>query len=428
MTLALQSHDLPAVDAAGPSLTFLPSLGERIRFTGSRSQYWRLMMRGATLEGVTLGIYRFWLFTDMRRFLWTNTEIGDESFEYTGTAVELLLGFLMAIGMLIPVYAMLFVSSLEMGALSQWSGVVAFAVLAVFGQYAAYRARRYRLTRTVWRGLRFHQSGSAISYALRAMLWWVAVAMTLGLAYPWMEASLERYKMRNTFYGDLGGRFAATGGQLFVRGILLWVVVVAPLPAAAVTLWSTRSHWSSVGSVLPDTVKLPGVAALLALGLAASTLIAVIAYPAFQAIVMRWWLGGLRLGTAAAASKLRIRHYYGAYLRYIVYVVMLTIAFAIALGLAAWIVKEARPAAFDFMRPSTPRDVATAIAGIGAYVIYILACSTIYQVVVKFRLWQVAAESVVISGLAALDNVHAGEATSSALGEGLANALGGGAI
>jgi uncharacterized membrane protein YjgN (DUF898 family) len=190
MTLALQSDDRLAVDAAGPRLAFLPALGERIRFTGSRSQYWRLMSRGAVLEGVTLGIYRFWLFTDQRRFLWANTEMGGESFEYRGTAVELLLGFLMAIGMLIPVYAMLFVSSLDMGALSRWSGVVAFAVLSMFGQYAAYRARRYRLTRTMWRGLRFHQSGSAIGYALRAMLWWMAVAMTLGLAYPWMEASL----------------------------------------------------------------------------------------------------------------------------------------------------------------------------------------------------------------------------------------------
>jgi hypothetical protein len=164
------------------------------------------------------------------------------------------------------------------------------------------------------------------------------------------------------------------------------------------------------------------------LGLAASTLIAVIAYPAFQAIVMRWWLGGLRLGTAAAASKLRIRHYYGAYLRYILYVTMLTIACAVVFGLAAWIVNEVRPAAFDFSKPSTPRDAAMAMAGVGAYVVYILACSTIYQVVVKFRLWQVAAESVVISGLATLDNVHAGAAASSALGEGLADALGGGAI
>ena len=41
----------------------------------------------------TLGIYRFWLTTDVRRFLWSNTDLSGETFEYTGTAVELLLGF-----------------------------------------------------------------------------------------------------------------------------------------------------------------------------------------------------------------------------------------------------------------------------------------------------------------------------------------------
>jgi uncharacterized membrane protein YjgN (DUF898 family) len=422
MTLALQSNDLPALAITVSPTTPSPALGACIRFTGNRGEYWRLMIRGAALQAVTLGIYRFWLFTDMRRYMWANTEIGDESFEYSGTAVELLLGFLMAIGILIPVYAMLFVSSLEMGALSRWSGAVAFVVLAAFGQYAAYRARRYRLTRTVWRGLRFHQSGSAIRYALRALLWWIAVGVTLGLAYPWMEASLERYKMRNTFYGDLGGRFAASGSQLFIRGILLWLFVVAPLPAV---LWSLRNA-RSYTSVLPGGVPILAVAVLIAL--VASIFVAIIAYPAFQAIVMRWWLGGLRLGTAAATSKLRIRLYYGAYLRYILYIVMLTVATMIVVGLAGAIIKGVRPATFDFTAPSMPRDAGLAIAAIGVYVAYILACSTIYQVVVKFRLWQAAAESVVISGLAALDEAHAGEATSSALGEGLADALGSGAI
>ena len=114
----------------------------RLRFVGDRGTYWRLMLRGAALQAVTLGIYRFWLYTDMRRFLWAGTEVDGETFEYTGTAVELLLGFLMAIGILIPIYALFFVASLEFGFVSRLSGVVAFVVLAGFGQYAAYRARR----------------------------------------------------------------------------------------------------------------------------------------------------------------------------------------------------------------------------------------------------------------------------------------------
>src|SRR5262245_8133707 len=76
-----------------------------VRFLGQRRYYWRLLIRGAALLMITLGIYRFWLTTDIRRFLWSNTEIAGEALEYTGTALELLLGFLIAIAVLIPVYA-----------------------------------------------------------------------------------------------------------------------------------------------------------------------------------------------------------------------------------------------------------------------------------------------------------------------------------
>src|SRR6266849_6544237 len=212
-----------AATSSTPDVSLRPPSPVRLRFVGNRGDYWRLMIRGGVLQAVTLGIYRFWLFTDMRRFLWASTEVEGETLEYTGTAVELLIGFLMAIGILVPIYALLFVASLELGILSILSGVLAFVVLAGFGQYSVYRARRYRLTRTVFRGLRFHQGGSAVRYAVRAMLWWIPIGMTLGLASPWATANLERYKMRNTFYGDLGGSFAAGGWRLFWRSVLIWI-------------------------------------------------------------------------------------------------------------------------------------------------------------------------------------------------------------
>jgi len=68
-------------------------MGGGVRFLGQRRFYWRLLIRGAALLMITLGIYRFWLVTDVRRFLWSNTEIAGEALEYTGAALELVLGF-----------------------------------------------------------------------------------------------------------------------------------------------------------------------------------------------------------------------------------------------------------------------------------------------------------------------------------------------
>jgi uncharacterized membrane protein YjgN (DUF898 family) len=425
--------------SAPPDAPLRPHSPVRLRFVGDRGDYWRLMMRGGVLQAVTLGIYRFWLFTDMRRFLWASTEVEGETLEYTGTAIELLIGFLSAVGILVPVYALLFVASLQFGILSRLSGIAAFVVLAAFGQYAAFRARRYRLTRTVFRGLRFHQSGSAVRYALRAMLWWIPTVLTLGLASPWATANLERYKMRNTFYGNLGGSFAGSGGRLFIRGLVIWLLIVGPLAAGLVAAIGTID-WPAVGRALAlgtaerviealranDRIKL-GTGILVA-GISWSFVFGVVLYPAYQAIVMRWWLGGLRLGGAAVASDLRTRRYYFAYLRYLLYVVLFSIAFAAVAGMVLGLGYAALRGRVDFGNPSRLGEGLAAGSLIVGYVVYILGVSTIYQVVVKMRLWQAAVESIVISGIAALDHVQAGEATASAVGEGLADALGTGAI
>ena len=63
--------------------------------------------------------------------------------------------FLIGLAILIPLYVVFFVIALNMGPVGQFASVIGFVLLALFGQYAVYRARRYRLTRTVYRGVRF---------------------------------------------------------------------------------------------------------------------------------------------------------------------------------------------------------------------------------------------------------------------------------
>ena len=107
-------------------------------------------------------------------------------------------------------------------------------LLTVLGHYAVYRARRYRLTRTVFRGVRFHQTGSAWRYAVCALFWWTLILSTLGLAYPFAQSRLERFKMRHTFFGDLPGRFEGSGFRLLLRGMLLWLLTVVPFGAGLI--------------------------------------------------------------------------------------------------------------------------------------------------------------------------------------------------
>jgi uncharacterized membrane protein YjgN (DUF898 family) len=402
--------------------------GGGVRFLGQRRYYWRLLIRGAALLMVTLGIYRFWLTTDVRRFLWSNTEIAGEALEYTGTPLELLLGFLIAIAILIPVYAGFFLAALDLGILGKLSGLVAFAALGVLGQYAIYRARRYRLTRTIYRGLRFHQEGSAWAFAFRAVLWWIITGLSAGLAYPFQLASLERYKMRNTFYGDLGGSFEASGFILLLRGFPMWLLVIAPLALAvsgfvAVDWKALADAVTQGGDEIMGKIEgsNPGLGAAIVFAMlmgGTSITLAALLYPAYQAVVLRWWSSGLRFGDIEIRSQLRMRQVYGAYARFVGYAILFSIVMGIGGAIALVLVGGVAQ-----IGKGIGGEVATTLVGLVGYVITALGFSTIYRATVLLSLWQMGMESLQLSGLPTLEKVRASGRPSSALGEGLADAL-----
>jgi len=412
-----------AVPAAAPGHA-APGRGP-VRFLGEARFFWRLLTRGAVLLMFTLGIYRFWLTTDVRRFLWSNTELSGDTFEYTGTAVELLLGFLIAIVLLVPLYTLFFVITLSAGPIGEMSSLLSFLMLVVLGNYAIYRARRYRLTRTIYRGVRFHQSGSAWHYALCAVLWWGLVILTLGLAYPFAQSQLERFKMRNTFFGDLPGRFEGTGWALFVRGILMWFLSIVPFMVGLIATLGAID-WDALAadggsddlSGWFDATGLSGAIVYGGFSVGWLVLSIVVFYPLFQAMVLRWWTSGLRFGEVRVTSHLRPAQIYRVYARFLWYALLFSLVVLVMVALALFTV----PSALKEEHSKLSEIIATA-ALLVTYLVAALGYSTIYQATVRLGLWRSVVESLDIAGGAALERVHAGGEASSPIGEGLADAL-----
>jgi uncharacterized membrane protein YjgN (DUF898 family) len=404
------------------------------RFAGEERAFWRLLIRGAVLLLVTLGIYRFWLVTDVRRVLWNNTQIAGDYLEYIGSARELLLGFLIAIVLLIPVNAVFFLATLSGGRIAQMAGIVAFALLAALGQFAVYRARRYRLSRTVYRGIRFHQTGSAIRYAVCAIFWWAMIALTLGLAYPFAQASLERFKLHNTWLGDLQGRFTGSGFRLFFRGILLWIVVVVPfllgIAVAAIAIdWDVvaeamrRSGTDTMGRI--EAANLGPALAVVTLSVGWSVIAAALLYPVFQAMVLRWWISGLRFGELTITSRLATGAVYAVYARFMWIALLVAVVFGTGAVLIVFIARLLEGWLGSGGSAASALGVAALVAG---YAIVALAYSTIYQATVRWRLWKHGVASLELAGTEVLDRVKASGATGSPVGEGLADALNVGGI
>src|SRR5262249_23084331 len=154
--------------------------------------------------------------------------------------------------------------------------------------------------------------------------WWTVTVVSLGLAYPFAQASLERFKMRNTWFGNLPGRFEGSGGQLFLRGVLLWALAVVPLLVGLVATlaaldWSALESSGGDPSSWLEQSGLGGAAVLASLtGLWLLIAVAVL-YPIFQAMVLRWWVSGLRFGAVAVTSHLRTTQVLGVYGRFLGY-------------------------------------------------------------------------------------------------------------
>jgi uncharacterized membrane protein YjgN (DUF898 family) len=401
-----------------------------VRFLGKEDAYWRLRIKGAALVVVTLGIYRFWLATDVRRFLWSNTEISGDTLEYNGLATELLVGFLFAVAILVPLYMVFALVMLELGMVAIKPALIGFALLALLGEYALYRARRYRLTRTVFRGLRFDQHGSPWRYACYALVCWGIVIVTLGLAYPWTQAFLERFKMRNTSYGDLQGRFEGSGLSLFLRGLPIWLLIVGPIVVALGVL-SAQVDWDALSRLMEkgddDAAKMignmlaPGIG--IAIAAASISLIALpLLYPVFQAVKLRWWISGLRFGEVTVTSRLRIRQVYRVYLRLLLYLFLLGLLASIMGGMTVFAVVGI----VRLIHNATLTQVVVGAISLLLYVVVMIGSSTIYQVIVAAGLWRLGVDTAALTGGQALDGVRATGSASSALG--VADALGVGSI
>ena len=284
-----------------------PAIG---RFTGDNAAFRRLVTRGALLELVTFGFYRFWLATDIRRHLWSNTEVDGDALEYTGRGKELLLGFLIAMAVLVPVFLAYFLAGLAFERYKAFASLPLYAFLYLFGQFAVYRARRYRLTRTIWRGIRFWMTGSGWAYAVRALLWGLLLIPTLGFAYPWRTAALERYKLGHSFYGNLPGRFALTGWALFKR--VWWVWLLGLLPVILLFGGLLAAGVATNQGLPKNNPLVAGSGIVMIVGLSS-----MLALPFLHAVRVatewRWWAEGVRFGDAAVACVLPSTALIGVY-------------------------------------------------------------------------------------------------------------------
>lgn len=211
------------------------------QYRGTRGELFPLAVTVALLTLVTLGIYRFWGKTRIRKYIWSSTVGDGDAFEYTGTGLEKFLGFLVAVVALAiylgVVQMLLFFAGLNYGfdpstpqGLLALNALIYINILALMPLifYAMYRARRYKMARTRWRGVRFGMEKGAWGFALRAAGYTLLNIVTVGALFPLANFKLEKYMADRSYFGDAkfeqGGKWTKLYGA--AKHVFIGLVVL----------------------------------------------------------------------------------------------------------------------------------------------------------------------------------------------------------
>ncbi len=221
----------PAPQGGRPAPSFVPASPrlESLKFSYvKRSGLLKITLINFVFNILTLSLYRFWGKTNVRKHIWSSIHVNGEPLEYTGTGMELFKGFIFVFGLIILPFVVL---SAVLRAVYGDNSPAAAAVSSLFGLfvyvmlgYAIYKARKYQLTRTFWRGIRGNLAGSAMTYSLTYFGSMLAKGFSLGWATPVMNTVLHEHITNDMRFGDAAFKFKGRAGPLYGTFALCWIM------------------------------------------------------------------------------------------------------------------------------------------------------------------------------------------------------------
>ena len=206
---------------------------QQLRYRGTGGDLFVLGLKNAILTVLTLGLYSFWARNNVRAFHYSHTELGDEPFTYHGTGGELLRGTLKASLILaLIVFAFTFGGMLLVDGVSAgedppvFISVGIYVTVSLLMLFAVNSARRYRLSRSSWRGIRFSFKGQVGPF-MGMMIKGIALSIvTLGFYGPFFASDRRAFLVNNARFGSEPFVYEGKGRDLFgefLKAVLLTI-------------------------------------------------------------------------------------------------------------------------------------------------------------------------------------------------------------
>ena len=200
-------------------------------FTGTWQDFAPIAFTNLLLTIVTLGIYSFWAKTRERRYLWSRTRFIDERLEWTGTGLELFIGYLIVIALFfLPLVALQFgIQALVIrghNGIAAVLGVIAYLLILYLVGVAIFRALRYRLSRTYWHGIRGGSDDQGFAFAGQYVWRTILGFFAAGLMVPWSMTTLWNRRWSAMSFGPFRFEAKADWNRIIGRYLLIYVAVI----------------------------------------------------------------------------------------------------------------------------------------------------------------------------------------------------------
>jgi uncharacterized membrane protein YjgN (DUF898 family) len=350
-----------------------------------------LALRLTLLKLVTLYVYRFWAETRVRRFLWLSVVINGDRVEYTGTGGELFRGGLVAIAL---IGAVSIVSSL-LGTLTEgfslvfWLTIIpALFIITIF----SFHSWRYRVRKTIWRGLAFGFDAKYGGYWTKAFKYACIVILSAGFAYPIYALKTKRWLIDRTAFGTAPlVRHSEAAPGVWAWYLAGWgCIVCAGVGAIALGVTTTKDGLSTTYGINP------ALSLLILLG-------AVFLMFYSAALTRALWSGVSIAGVRIDAHFSLLRHVW-IQVSYFAVIAVLTIG-VIALFLGALI----GTVLLTSGSAAKPFDIGTWLAFLPGFAVTAVALLLVWSLhlpLLRVRLLRLVISSLVVEGTLDLDAVR----------------------
>ncbi|HAD07978.1 MAG TPA: DUF898 domain-containing protein [Porticoccaceae bacterium] len=190
-----------------------------IEFSATPWAYTKFWLVNLLLTIATLGIYGAWAKVRNNQYLYGHTNVEGHRLQYLATPKQILIGRLIALGVLLVFVIISAVSPV-------FAGLLYLALIPLM-PWLIMQGLKFTYRNTTYRNVRFDFKGSYLGSCFHFILLPIVAMFTFYLALPWVIKKIHQYMFGNCVYGGRELELNTQTGQYYKAALAVMGISVA---------------------------------------------------------------------------------------------------------------------------------------------------------------------------------------------------------